>query len=362
MMLVQFFAVYLLVLSQQSSVTSAASHLRRKQHHDARGLDPDTRIIGGSEATEDRYSYAVSLRNEYGHFCGGSLIAKDVVLTAAHCQTGSYYVVVGQHDMDEYYDGEGLYVKTDVPHPSYDAMANDKDFMLVFLDGAVAENANVVRLNSDSSVPAVGQEVTVMGWGDLIAADDISEISDVLKSVNVKVISNEQCEASEGFVDGYYTSYDNQITENMLCAREYQRDSCQGDSGGPLVIKGSDAGSDVQVGVVSWGVGCASVDFPGIYARISQVYEWVENEVCTYSSYASEAGFNCGSVSTGIGNGSAGSPVDDTASGTEAVSNADNDDDWWSFGDGDGGSNNDILLDTDDFFDFIYGLLGDGPI
>ena len=364
-MFIRFYiAVHFLLLSHDGTVASAASQLRLRRH-EARELD--TRIIGGTEATEDRHPYAVSLRNEYGHFCGGSLITKDVVLTAAHCQTGSYYVVVGQHDMDEYYDGEGLYVKANVPHPSYDTMTSDKDFMLVFLDGA-ADNVNVVRLNSDSSVPAVGQEVTVMGWGDVVAADAVSELSDVLKSVNVNVISNEQCEVSEGVIDGYYTSYNDQITESMLCAEGYQSDSCQGDSGGPLIVKGGDAGSDVQVGIVSWGAGCASADFPGIYARISQVYDWIENEVCSYSSFASEAGFNCGSVSSGNGDDSAGGIVDDTPSGTDGdegpiVSNTGEDDDWWSFtGGGSGSSNNDVLPDTDDFFDFIYGLLGDGPI
>lgn len=224
---IQIISAFLL-LTQQCCFTSAASSLLRRQHPDVSQLELDTRIIGGTESVEDRYPYAVSLRNEQSHFCGGSLISKDVALTAAHCQQESYYyVVISQHDMVEYYDGEALYVKHDLPHPNYIEETNDADIMLVFLDGAF-ENADVVRLNWDSSVPAVGQEVTVMGWGDFKVDPAVSSISDVLMNVNVNVVSNEECEASEGVVDGYFMTYENQITDNMLCAWAPQRDSCQG--------------------------------------------------------------------------------------------------------------------------------------
>ena len=83
------------------------------------------------------------------------------------------------------------------------------------------------------------------------------------------------------------------ITETMLWATANGKDSCQGDSGGPLVIKGDDAVTDVQVGVVSWGTGCAANQFPGVYAHVSQAYDWIQSEVCKGSNYASEAGFDC---------------------------------------------------------------------
>jgi hypothetical protein len=84
----------------------------------------------------------------------------------------------------------------------------------------------------------------------------------------------------------------------MMCARANGKDSCQSDSGGPLIIKGDDANSDLQVGVVSWGLGCASDSFPGVYARVSRGYEWIQREVCNKSKYASEAGFDCGPFPT----------------------------------------------------------------
>ena len=77
----------------------------------------------------------------------------------------------------------------------------------------------------------------------------------------------------------------------MLCASANNKDSCQGDSGGPLV-KGN-----VQIGVVSWGIDCADPNFPGVYARVSSQYNWIESEVCKGSQYAEEAGFDCTNAS-----------------------------------------------------------------
>lgn len=185
-------------------------------------------------------------------------------------------------------------MKRELPHPNYDSHSTDNDFMLVFLNEATtANNVDLVSLNSEPSVPSLDESVTVMGWGDTDIRDHVSETSDALMHVRVNVISNEECDASEGSIDGYYDNYNDQITENMLCAKRNERDSCQGDSGGPLVIRGGSAGSDVQVGVVSWGIGCASEHFPGVYARVSRAYDWIESEVCNGSSFASEAGFDC---------------------------------------------------------------------
>jgi secreted trypsin-like serine protease len=247
------------------------------------------RIIGGYEAVEDRYSYAVSLQGPLGHFCGGSLIARDVILTAAHCQGMAQSAVLGRHDLDEYFDGEVFAIRAELPHPEYNEILHNNDFMLIFLEGhSTAEDIVPVRLNSDPSVPAAGRDVTVVGWGDT----DISEVedmSDVLMKVVVSVVPNDECDAVEG--SGY--TYRGQITKSMLCAWADGRDSCQGDSGGALVIRGGSGRSDVQVGIVSWGAGCAFKRFPGIYARVSQAYHWIQRDVCMGSVHASEAGFDC---------------------------------------------------------------------
>ncbi|KAL3823874.1 hypothetical protein ACHAXA_005456 [Cyclostephanos tholiformis] len=277
------------------------------QWNDVREDGPTARIIGGSEAVADRYPYAALLFAMEGYVCGGSLIARDVVLTAAHCNLAAEYAYVGEHDIGDAAGGGRIpfAVREIIPHPNFSDLLMsifgivDSDFMLVFLQGpSTADNVVTVKLNSDPSVPSVGRNVTVMGWGDtdIRPGDAYQVMSEVLMNVDVNVISNEECEASEGYVeDGTYSTYNGHITANMLCASADGKDSCQGDSGGPMIIKGDDAATDVQVGVVSFGNGCASDQFPGVYARVSRAYDWIQSEVCKGSSYASEAGFDCNS-------------------------------------------------------------------
>jgi trypsin len=251
--------------------------------------EDDHRIIGGVEAKPHEHGWAASLADSHGHFCGGSLIARHVVLTAAHCQGGRYDVVLGRHDLRTN-KGQAIRMRKEVPHPDYNERTTDFDFMLVFLQSPadLGSDVGLVKLNNNPSVPWVGTTVTAMGWGDTDRRDHVSTLSDVLMKVQVNVISDEECDASSGYTDGYYDSYEGQITENMLCARASRKDSCQGDSGGPLVI------GRKQVGVVSWGIGCASAQFPGVYARVSKAYNWIKDEVCDDNRrLAINAGFQC---------------------------------------------------------------------
>ncbi len=274
------------------SATAASAGTLRNAKRDLR-----TRIIGGDKAVEDRYAYAVSLFDSYGHFCGGSLIAEDVVLSAAHCDSqgrGNYNAVAGRHAHADN-DGQEFSVKTAIPHPNYDDVTTDNDFMLIFLNESATSN-EFVRLNTDDATPEIGAAVTVMGWGDIDPTDE-QVLSSELMEVDVNVITNEECEKS----GGDFGSYEEQITSNMLCAREEGggEDSCQGDSGGPLVIKGTDSSEDVQVGVVSWGIGCATADYPGVYARISAQYDWIKSEVCKGSKNPPSS-FGCEDIENSI--------------------------------------------------------------
>ena len=298
----------------QASVVAAsgvgANNIKNRRSQEQE--QADTRIIGGSEAVEDRFSYAVSLLHSGQQGCGGSLIAKDVVLTAAHCESPSppTSVILGRHNLNDS-DGEGIPVRVLLPHPEYreEIKFAENDFMLIFLEGTpTAENVITVRLNSDQLVPSLGQNMTVMGWGDTdIRPDDLETdvvefftLSDILMNVVVGYIPNEECETAEGVgVEGGFATYNGRITgDSMMCAMANGKDSCQGDSGGPSVIKGDSVSADVQVGVVSWGEGCALDPFPGVYARVSHAYEWIQTEVCNGSQYASEAGFDCSTISS----------------------------------------------------------------
>ena len=287
--------------ARADSSTSTASMPNLHQH---------TRIINGTTAEAGRYNYFVSLQNwgdwGWSHGCGGSLIAADVVLTAAHCGSQAL-AVIKSHDLGNINDGFAIEVGGHLPHPRYDPTTMDNDFMLLFLHYPAPPDAAFVKLNSNPNVPAAGDHVTVMGHGDTDPDSRITELGMELLEIEVKVVSNEECEQSEGYFEYEgvlkYGSLEGMISNSMLCAKDMGNDSCQGDSGGPLVIKGNDAhdgdgSDDVQVGVVSFGYGCADPDFPGVYSRVSSAFDWIRQGVCTYSMYPPPAEFDCDSMNS----------------------------------------------------------------
>ena len=283
------------------SVVALGLTLSRRDDEIDRSTIP-SQIIGGSEAIPDRYSYMVSFQDSWGqHSCGGSLITKDIVLTAAHCLIdATTMAVVGRHDFNVDVGGESIPVSKAISHPTYNqAAAQGNDFMLVFLETEfTANNVGLIKLNSDDSIPCVNQDLMSMGWGDYDISICQQPLSQQLKQVDIKVTPNDECDGAEVFINGT-SNILGPITDNMLCStRAYEEDTCQGDSGGPLVIKGTDAASDVQVGVVSFGIGCA-LGSPGVYSRVSKAYDWIANEVCAYDSFKAEiAGFDCPLIST----------------------------------------------------------------
>jgi secreted trypsin-like serine protease len=211
------------------------------------------RIIGGNEATPGRYKYYVSLHDPFtGHFCGASLITNDTVLSAAHCGgVGFYQAVIDTHSLNTISENDKFNIDKQVIHPEYSDLDGSNDIMLLFLNEPVTSRNHTVeyiKLNSDSSVPNSGDPVTVIGHG---LTDEFGfEVSSVLMEVDVVALSNEECKEN---------SYGDLLTDDMLCAADTAKDSCQGDSGGPLFVAGnhSSGALDAQVGIVSWGFGCA---------------------------------------------------------------------------------------------------------
>ena len=215
----------------------------------------------------------------------------------SHCDASDITAVIGRHDLAATSTGEEIPVASTLQHPEYNSDEFGNDIMLVFLQEPIQQDIDFVRVNGDSASPGVGSPVTVAGWG--LTDENSFYLPDLLMAVEVNSISNEECAASEGTVDGFLASYEGEITDGMLCAADEGEDSCQGDSGGPLVIEGTDGSPDTQVGVVSWGYGCAHSAFPGVYARVSTFYDWIREETCKRSSYP-PAEFNCGTMAPTI--------------------------------------------------------------
>ena len=134
--------------------------------------------------------------------------------------------------------------------------------------------------------------------------------------VEVDIVSKSECNSD----------YSGQITDNMVCASRSGKDSCQGDSGGPLIVKGGDVSADVQVGVVSWGNGCADPNFPGVYARVSSKISWIKEQIASGTRPDNN---NDGDNGGGSDNNDGGGSGDDNWGG--------NGDDDWGSGGGEGG-------------------------
>jgi secreted trypsin-like serine protease len=247
-------------------------------------------IFGGEDAPDKRFTFAqVSLQltstqqfnGKRDHQCGGSVVASDVVLTAAHCQSWFSAVHVDRHDFS---DPTDTYHRSTpdaiVVHPFFDEESFRYDFAVVKLSTPLPDDVTPVRLNDDPEVPKANETMTVFGWGSTEHSNPLGIVfPDVLQKARLNYISNEVCEATTIASKALYTG---EIFPEMLCCQaDGMVDACSGDSGGPLIVEGAEEGKDVQVGLVSWGRGCAV--YPGVYSRISAGYEWIRRQTCFLS-------------------------------------------------------------------------------
>lgn len=227
----------------------------------------EARIVGGSPAGRGKYPYVVPLFNSIDPsdvlpVCSGSLITPSVVLTAAHCIFNIRSAMVGRYDFSVLEEGVQTYTNIQRRfHPGFNANTFDFDYALIKLDRPQPD-AKLVHLRRTPEIPS---EMTIMGWG--ATSFEGQQQPNVMLEANVTRFDSDQCAFN----------YDpEQVTENMFCANELNRDACQGDSGGPIIIRGH----NVQVGLVSWGNGCADFVFPGVYARTDSGFEWIQSTVC----------------------------------------------------------------------------------
>merc|ERR1719266_1057330 len=231
------------------------------------------RIVGGEDAASP-IPWQVSVRQcQSGgcHFCGGTILDETTVMSAAHCFTSGqsmsgYYITAGvtnRHDTS----GQTIEIANGVWNAEMPYQGNNNDFVILKLSSALTFNDNVGPAclpEPDFAPDTTGQTCFVSGWGTL--ASGAQSLPTQLQWVAVPTVTNEKCNEAYGG-----------ITSSMICAglSTGGKDSCQGDSGGPFICRDS-AGNGVLTGVVSFGIGCALADYPGVYARQTAVLDWVK--------------------------------------------------------------------------------------
>jgi len=273
------------------------------------------KIVGGEEAVPHSWNWIVRMQfNGFGG-CGGSILNSEWILTAAHCCEGSsaqdITFFIGDHlyDTDEGTEQTVQAIEL-IMHPTYytydyyyyyyyyydsyddndDQYRYNYDLCLVHVEPITLDgvNANMVCLPepdehinpNDNNLPD-GPDCYVGGWGSTQGYRQ----SNTLQSVNVDIYSTEFCHE--------VTTLDGDFDPSVeFCAGKHEggKDSCQGDSGGPLICI-NDANEPVLYGVVSWGYGCASAGYPGIYAMVAAEMDWIYDTVTNYVPWTYQTHF-----------------------------------------------------------------------
>jgi secreted trypsin-like serine protease len=266
------------------------------------GGEVGPQVVGGTPVPDGKYRFMTSIQADTSkrppykeHFCGGTLIDADSVMTAAHCtvfigrntneNTLGYRdvrldvgVTVLNSDQGERRRIERL---SDISiHPQYDGVRNNKFDVAVIQLARPVNNVDPIELADPSledDLENPPDDAIVAGWGDTTPQPPTggapSEFPKRMREATPPLVSDAECEAAydRPRVDPSLEVY----PRLMVCAGQTAEDTCQGDSGGPMFV--DDAGVKRQIGITSYGLGCGATAFPGVYTEVNAgpIYDFI---------------------------------------------------------------------------------------
>lgn len=271
------------------------------------GINGESRILGGEKADLTEFPWMALIEYERpnrnrGFYCGGVLISKRYVLTAAHCLKGKdipknwklVSVRLGEYNTETDLDCYGktnqcapppinIPVQERIAHEDYDPydINQPNDIALLRLVKNINNFNDYVRPiclpshNQLRSKSYNGKRLTVSGWGKTENGTN----SPIKLKLDVPVKSNSEC------YNTYKIANINLNNKQMCAGGEKDRDSCRGDSGGPLMTIDAEPGSPsgnnwYAIGVVSFGPSpCGMKDWPGIYTKVSEYIDWINSKI-----------------------------------------------------------------------------------
>lgn len=291
------------------------------------------KIVGGHQAPPGSYPFQAGIIRVttsggkvtgLSPMCGGTILTSRWILTAAHCfvegeggkveglrNTKNLLVHVGNTSLIASEDQrDWIPIKRVIPHPKYVTGTNVNDIALIELErparrGVKAEQVTVVTRESESADLPADSELHIIGWG---TTSEGGKPSAELLETKLTAVDRNQCnkvltsalvnspDARKAIEDLSYVfnlspvgrqALEDQlpriggvVTPQMFCAGAAVDgiDTCQGDSGGPILKKKAD-GSFVQVGIVSFGIGCGHAELPGVYTRLALYTDWMKKTI-----------------------------------------------------------------------------------